>query len=112
MLTRFHRLNFSLKSDRDLLHTGTLQKEPFFLLAYDFRGKTFQFGVMIPKKIISQATARNDLRRTITMALPRQFVELSKLRLALRLTSNEVVRMNQADWQDFFTKLLKKLADQ
>ncbi|OGJ37473.1 MAG: hypothetical protein A2383_00415 [Candidatus Pacebacteria bacterium RIFOXYB1_FULL_39_46] len=112
MLARFHRLNFRLQKDRDLFRFGKFQQEKNFQLAYDFKGENFQFSVMVPKKIISSAAARNALRRTITTALPREFVEFNNLRLAIKITSRDATLLKQTDWKNFFDNLFKKLSVQ
>jgi ribonuclease P protein component len=112
MFSRFHRLNFSLSQDRSLFRTGTIYNEPSFQLAFDFKGKSFQFGVLVPKKIIAKATTRNALRRVIISALPRSIVELSNLRLAVKLTSTQATKLSQEQWVGFFEKFLATLNKQ
>ena len=110
MFSRFHRLNFRLYNDRNIFRLGKLKKEKFFELVYDFKGKKFQFGIIIPKKIITKAATRNALRRTITASISREFVEINNLRLAVRIISPEANLISRADWQKFFDDLLKEIS--
>jgi RNase P protein component len=92
-----------------LFRTGKVIKKPTFQAVYDFQGRNFQFGVLVPKRIAAKATTRNVLRRTITAALPRQFVDFNKLRLAIKLTSGQVTQVDQPTWRAFFEDLLATL---
>lgn len=91
MLAKDHRLNLKLLSTKSLFLNGFFWRGKLITANFDFLGsEKNQFAVIIPKKIISLASARNKLKRFIFNNFPQELIiyQPTSLRLVVRLKHN------------------------
>ncbi|MFZ5438309.1 MAG: ribonuclease P protein component [Patescibacteria group bacterium] len=91
MLAKTHRLNLKLLSTKSIFLNGFFWKGKLIIANFDFLGgEKNQFAVVIPKKIVSLASARNKLKRLIFNNFPQELViyKPTNLRLVIRLRHN------------------------
>lgn len=91
MLAKSLKLNLSNPENKKLFIHGFSIKTQNLVANYDFLAEKFQGNVVVPKKKVALASARNLWKRLLFVEIIKQLktVENTKLRLIIRVISNE-----------------------
>lgn len=91
MLAKSLKLNLSDPENKKLFVNGFSIKTQNLVANYDFLAEKFQCNVVVPKKKIALASARNLWKRLIFVEISKQLeiIKDTKLRLIVRVISNE-----------------------
>lgn len=90
MLAKSLKLNLSNPENKKLFTHGFSIKTQNLVANYDFLAEKFQCNVVVPKKKVALASARNLWKRLLFVEVAKQLttVENTKLRLIIRVISN------------------------